>query len=85
MKEQIIEIVKRLSGIKNEQINSNAKIKELGIDSLTFTEIIMEIEDKLNVEIDAKLLFSNEMGDLTLLDLFDIIGANINEVQLSSG
>ncbi|OHA08821.1 MAG: hypothetical protein A3B37_00525 [Candidatus Sungbacteria bacterium RIFCSPLOWO2_01_FULL_59_16] len=55
------EIVGRYAGIAPENLNLNAVLEELGIDSLDTSEIILEFEERLDLSIpDEDRVFFSE-------------------------
>lgn len=59
MQEQLMKIIKNVLDDQNISINENDDLQVLGVDSIKFIRIIIEIEDTFDVEIpDEYLLFS---------------------------
>lgn len=50
---QIIQLIKEMKLSKNDNLNMDSCLKEdVGLDSLSFTEFLIEIEDRFEIEID---------------------------------
>lgn len=72
IKKIVVATIKEVAGI--EKISDEESLRVIGIDSIGFIEIIVEIENKLNIEIpDDFLLFSGE-------DTVESFYKNINRV-----
>ncbi|WP_343189306.1 phosphopantetheine-binding protein [Buchnera aphidicola] len=56
IKNKIKNIIIKILNIKKKKINEFKKIKKMGADSLDTIEIIMEIENKFNIEIKDKIV-----------------------------
>jgi len=56
--ETLIEVVKDTMDIeiKPEQLDDGTKFKDLNIDSLDVIEMLIQVEDKLNIELDDERL-----------------------------
>jgi len=63
MFEKVAEILKNYSDSEGLQITAKTSFKELGIDSLDFVEILMELEEKLGVELELEENFTT-IGEL---------------------
>ncbi len=61
--EKVVEILKNYSDIEGIEIKKETSFKDLGIDSLDFVEILMELEEKLEVELELEENFST-IGEL---------------------
>lgn len=55
MKEKIIEIIKKGCALE-EEIFADTKLKDLSLDSLSFVETIVKIENEFNIEFDFEQL-----------------------------
>lgn len=53
MKDVIFEIIREACAL-NETINENTKINELSLDSLSFVEVIVKIEQLFDIEFDIE-------------------------------
>jgi acyl carrier protein len=61
--EKVVEILKNYSDVEGLEIKKETSFKELGIDSLDFVEILMELEEKLEIELELEENFST-IGEL---------------------
>jgi acyl carrier protein len=61
--EKVVEILKNYSDTEGIEIKKETSFKDLGIDSLDFVEILMELEEKLEVELELEENFST-IGEL---------------------
>lgn len=75
MKNKVIEIIKNVCAI-DEEVASDSELKSLSLDSLSFVEAIVEIENYFDIDCDDGLLM-NEY--LTVNDLISYIGRKIDE------
>ncbi len=75
MKDKVIEIIKNACAI-DEEVTPNSKLKLLSLDSLSFVEAIVEIENYFDIDCDDGLLM-NEY--LTVNDLISYVGRKIDE------
>lgn len=76
IKKIVVATIKEVAGI--EKISDEESLRVIGIDSIDFIEIIVEIENKLNIEIpDDFLLFSGE-------DIAESFYKNINRVYIET-
>ncbi len=64
--EEVIEGLKKI--VKNKEVTLNSSIKDLGLDSLDVVDLLMEMEEKYNIE------FSNDEM-LSFTKVQDIISA----------
>lgn len=59
MKEKIYEIIQKFVGIDND-VDENAVLMEIGIDSVTFISMIIEFEEEFNIRFDdMQLVYDN--------------------------
>jgi acyl carrier protein len=50
---QIIQLIKEMKLSKSDNLNMDSCLKaDVGLDSLSFTELLIEIEDRFEIEID---------------------------------
>lgn len=75
MKDKVIEIIKNVCAI-DEEVAPDSELKSLSLDSLSFVEAIVEIENYFDIDCDDGLLM-NEY--LTVNDLISYIGRKIDE------
>ena len=75
MTDKVIEIIKNACAI-DEEVTPNSKLKLLSLDSLSFVEAIVEIENYFDIDCDDGLLM-NEY--LTVNDLISYVGRKIDE------
>lgn len=61
--EKVTEILKNYSDCEGVNITKETTFKDLGIDSLDFVEILMELEEKLSVELEIEENFAT-IGEL---------------------
>ncbi|AGF73011.1 acyl carrier protein [Corynebacterium halotolerans] len=66
---QLAQIIEEASGIESEAIVPEAKISELGIDSLSLIEIAVRTEDTFGVRLDD----STVLGFTTVGEMLDYI------------
>jgi acyl carrier protein len=59
-------IIAEVAQIKEEEISESSTVESLNLDSLDTTEILVDLEDKLLIEIDESALFvyCKTVGDL---------------------
>jgi acyl carrier protein len=66
LEHQILDIVKEMKLGKNHEITIQSNLKDdLGLDSLSFTELLIELEEHFEIEID---LDDPELPKLTVLE-----------------
>ena len=59
MKEKIYAIIKKFVG-NHSNVNDDALLMEIGIDSVTFISMIIEIEEEFNIRFDdMQLIYDN--------------------------
>ena len=57
--ERVVDVIRRVGGIKIEQDQLNSNLTKLGMDSIRFIQIVVALEEEFDCEIpDSKLLFS---------------------------
>ncbi|MEL7570015.1 MAG: phosphopantetheine-binding protein [Eubacteriaceae bacterium] len=61
--EKVTEILKNYSDTEGVNITKETTFKDLGIDSLDFVEILMELEEKLSIELEIEENFAT-IGEL---------------------
>ena len=69
MKEKIIEIIRNAGALEESDITSQTKLKDLSLDSLSFIEVIVNIEQEFDIEFEideAELVYWNTVGDIIL-------------------
>lgn len=74
--EAVLKVVKEDIGI--DKVDVNETLKNLDIDSLTFAEILVNVEDALQVEFDLDDSLSQE-DDLTVKQFIEAIHEGLNE------
>ena len=70
MKEKIIEIIRNACALEENDITSQTKLEDLSLDSLSFIEIIVRIEEEFQITFeDRELNFYDweEVGELVRL------------------
>lgn len=75
MKDKVVEIIKNACSI-DEEVTPDSELKLLSLDSLSFVEAIVEIENYFDIDCDDGLLM-NEY--LTVNDLISYVGRKIDE------
>ncbi|WP_024831902.1 acyl carrier protein [Ruminiclostridium josui] len=71
VKEQIIAVIASALNIETEQINSiseDENLNRIGVDSVNFIEIIINLEDKLNIVFDDEELLLDNLNTLNKLE-----------------
>ena len=69
MKEKIIEIIRNACALEENDITLETKLQDLSLDSLSFIEAIVKIEQEFNIEFEidqADLVYWNTVGDIIL-------------------
>ena len=69
MKEKIIEIIRNVCALEENDITVETKLKDISLDSLSFIEAIVNIEREFNIEFEidqADLVYWNTVGDIIL-------------------
>ena len=61
---QIEKIMQDFKGDKNFKATKDTKLNELGLDSLDTVTLVMDIEEKLGVEIDLNKIAASTVGDI---------------------
>ncbi len=66
--EEVIEGLKKI--VKNKEVTLNSSIKDLGLDSLDVVDLLMEMEEKYNIEFsnDEMLSFTKVQDIITAID-----------------
>lgn len=78
MKEKIIEIIRNACAI-DEEVAPDSELKLLSLDSLTFVNIVIEIEDMYEIEFEI-----DELGIFdwkTVGDIIDSVEEKLNEKE----
>lgn len=78
MKEKIIEIIQNACAI-DEEVAPDSELKLLSLDSLTFVNIVIEIEDMYEIEFEI-----DELGIFdwkTVGDIIDSVEEKLNEKE----
>ena len=80
VQDQFIEIVtKHFNKKKLKEIHLDLAFrKDLGLDSLSLTELVLAVEDEFNIEIDYTLLAQSS----TIRTLYDVIAGAYNPNEL---
>ena len=76
MKEKIIAIVSQACAIE-ELVCLQSELKSLSIDSLTFVEMLVQLEEEFEIEFDFDEL--NEFNCITIGDIVRVVEKKINE------
>ena len=69
MKEKIIEIIRNACALEEKDITLQTKLKDLSLDSLSFIEAIVKIEQTFDIEFEfeqAELSYWESIGDIIL-------------------
>jgi acyl carrier protein len=53
IQEKVASILSQISGVKEEEIKPETKLKSLGLDSLDTSELFMEIEEEFEILVEA--------------------------------
>lgn len=69
-KKQLVEIIEEITKVKIEKIEYEKDIRELGVDSILFIQVLVNIEEKLGKEIDYTFLDNNSIVSVETLDNF---------------
>lgn len=64
MKKIVMETIDELLDFKASEISSTSSFKDLGIDNLDLSEIIMVLEDKLEITADDSIYDTKTVGEL---------------------
>ena len=76
MKKCIIEIIKKTCAL-NEDVTTESELKLLSLDSLSFVAVLVEIEEKFNIEFELdEILMSNWQ---TVGDVIKLVEVKISE------
>ena len=73
----VVYVLHKYSGVEKKRILFNSKINDLGLDSLDKVEVIMELEDKFNIEV------KDEAAEqcVTVFDICNLIEKYVQEVK----
>lgn len=74
MKEKIIEIIRDACAIEENDITSQTKLQELSLDSLSFIEVIVNIEKQFDIE------FEIDQADIAYWDKVEDIIQKVKEL-----
>lgn len=69
MKEKIIEIIRNACALEENDITSQTKLEDLSLDSLSFVEAIVNIEQEFDIEFEidqGDLVYWETVGDIIL-------------------
>ena len=69
MKEKIIELLREACALEGKRITAKTKLKDLSLDSLSFIEAIVKIEQAFDIEFEieqANLVYWKTVGDIIL-------------------
>jgi acyl carrier protein len=67
MEEEIIKIISHVTNYPAAQINISSDIREYGVDSLNFVRIVVNIEEKFNVEFADSDLINTRFSNINSL------------------
>lgn len=74
MKETFIKRIRKYTDLPNLRMDMSFK-KDLFLDSLTFTKLIIEFEEYYHIEFDDDTYIGD--GDFKLQDLYDLLSAKV--------
>ncbi len=74
---EVLKIVRRNVDVENRKVNRESMLEEIGITSIIFISIIMEIEEKYKIEFDDAYILCEKYT--TILDLIQYVKEKINE------
>jgi acyl carrier protein len=77
MKERIITMIKDACALAESNINEKTKLSEISLDSLSFIQLIVNLEDEFDIQFEDEEL--NIYDFKTVNDLVDIVEEKINE------
>ena len=69
MKEKIIEIIRNACALEEMKITPQTKLQDISLDSLSFVEAIVNIEQEFDIEFEidqAELAYWETVGDIIL-------------------
>ena len=59
MKEKIIELLREACALEEKRITAKTKLKQLSLDSLSFIEFLVHVEEEFGIEFEAEELDRN--------------------------
>ena len=78
MRERIIEIIRDACALKEDNITFETNLGDISLDSLTFIEVIVRIEQEFGVEFDDEDLNIDDWG--TIGDVIHYVEGKINGI-----
>lgn len=78
VKSKTIEIINNYANKKNT-IDENSSILNVGIDSIGFIMLVVDLEDQFGIEIDIQNLLSNGYTDIYIKDLIKEINYELEK------
>ena len=74
--ERVIEIIRNCCALTEDNITPESVVKELSLDSLSFVEMIVNLETEFEIEFEDEQLNINDY--VTVRDIVDIVDGIIN-------
>lgn len=78
MRERIIEIIRDACALKEDNITFETNLGDISLDSLTFIEVIVRIEQEFGIEFDDEDLNIDDWG--TIGDVIHYVEGKINGI-----
>ena len=78
MRERIIEIIRDACALKEDNITFETNLGDISLDSLTFIEVIVRIEQEFGIEFDDEDLNIDDCG--TIGDVIHYVEGKINGI-----
>ena len=69
-KKELVEIIDKTTKVRIEEQEYKKDIRELGVDSILFIQVLVNIEEELGKEIDYTFLDNNSIVSIETLDNF---------------
>lgn len=82
MKDDIFSIIQSITGVNLPDEPYDIEMEVAGIDSISFIQIIIEVEEKYNVEFDDESLYYGDYPDIR--SFFELIESKLSSVYSES-
>ncbi|MGX1984141.1 acyl carrier protein [Thermolongibacillus altinsuensis] len=77
VEKKVIEVIKEELNI--ETVNLDSTLKDLDIDSLTFAELLVNLESEFDTEIEVEEALNVQNGDVKVKDFIQAIFGGLNK------
>ena len=82
MKEKIIELLREACALEEKRITAKTKLKDLSLDSLSFIEFLVHVEEEFGIEFDDEELYIGKWEGIE--DIIFFVERKINDKYKNS-